>query len=78
MPDSIYTKDWSKVVNNSVHSDVTFHLGTKVFYAHKYMLCCASEFFRSLLLAKVKRSQLCIEDDCNGKVAGIKHVQTIE
>ena len=68
VPDSIYTKDWSKVVNNSVHSDVTFHLGTKVFYAHKYMLCCASEFFRSLLLAK---------DVCNGKVAGIKRVQNI-
>ena len=43
-----------------------------MFYAHKYMLCCASEFFRSLLLAKVKRSQPCIEDDCNGKVAGKK------
>lgn len=46
IPSSQFAQDWSKMVNNQNHSDVTFRLDTKTYHAHRYILCSASEVFR--------------------------------
>ena len=48
VPSSNFSQDWAKVINNQLHSDVVFTLDKQTFYAHKYVLCCASEVFRRL------------------------------
>ena len=46
IPSSQFAQDWSKLVNNQSHSDVTFRLDAKTYHAHRYILCSASEVFR--------------------------------
>ncbi len=48
IPTSAFASDWSKLVNNSSHSDVVFKLGSKLYYAHRYVLTSASDMFRQL------------------------------
>ena len=52
VPSSNYCQDWSKLINNQSHSDIVFHLGAQVFYAHRYVLCSASEVFRRVFEIK--------------------------
>ena len=49
VPSSNFSQDWTKLINNQIHSDIVFILDKQTFCAHKYVLCCASEVFRRLL-----------------------------
>ena len=52
MPSSKFSQDWAKFINNQTHSDVVLRLGKQTFYAHKYVLCCASQVYRRLFGVK--------------------------
>ena len=49
IPSSTFAADWSKMVDNSSHSDVVFKLATKTYHAHRYVLACGSDVLRQLL-----------------------------
>ena len=53
--------NWEKLVNSDQFSDVRFRLRNKVFFAHKYVLCSASDLMRQLfgVTDKVKMDSLC-------------------
>lgn len=57
---SVFSTDWSKLVNQEQFSDVIFHVGVKQFYAHRYVLCSGSDVMRQLLGVKtaIKPSSL--------------------
>ena len=40
--------DWKKLFNCEDLSDAIFLLGPKMYHAHKYVLCCASDIFRKI------------------------------
>lgn len=46
---SVLSTDWSKLINQEQFSDVIIHLSTKRYYAHRYVLCSASDVMRRLL-----------------------------
>ena len=48
IPSSKFAQDWAKLINSQDHSDVVFQLDAKTFYAHRYILCSASEVFRRI------------------------------
>ena len=52
--------DWGRLVNLEQFSDVQFHLQNKTFFAHKYVLCSASNLMRRLfgISEKVKMESL--------------------
>ncbi|KAL5497563.1 hypothetical protein EMCRGX_G014056 [Ephydatia muelleri] len=88
---STFPGDWKKLVNCEDLSDVTFLLGSKVFYAHKYVLCGASNMFRRVFgiqdtikttsigefptWNKKRMQEVTPENICGGKVAGLKDIQ---
>lgn len=41
------------MVNNSDHADVEFAVGESTYYAHRIVLCSASDFFRRLFGIKM-------------------------
>ena len=49
---SLFSNDWGKLVNQEQFSDIVIHLGSKQFYAHRYVLCTASDVIRQLLGVK--------------------------
>ena len=48
IPSSSLASDWAGIINQQDHSDVMFELGAKTFYAHQYVLCATSKFFRAI------------------------------
>eukprot|EP00731_Ephydatia_muelleri_P008903 Em0004g1241a len=82
--------DWKKLVNCEDHSDVIFLLGPKVYHAHRYVLCGASNMFRRVFgiedpikatslgeaptWNKERMQEWTPENICGGKVAGLKHI----
>ena len=51
---SSFATDWGKMVNNSGQSDVEFITDGCSYYAHKLVLCLASDFFRRLFKVELK------------------------
>ena len=49
IPSSTFAADWSKMVDNSSHSDVVLKVATKTYHAHRYVLACGSKGLRQLL-----------------------------
>ena len=88
---STFPGDWKKLVNCEDLSDVTFLLGPKLYHAHKYVLCGASEMFRRVFgiedtikatslgevptWNKKRMQEVTPENICAGKVAGLKDIQ---
>eukprot|EP00731_Ephydatia_muelleri_P009357 Em0004g1695a len=88
---STFPGDWKKLVNSEDLSDVTFLLGPKVYHAHKYVLCGASDMFRRVFgiedtikatslgevptWNKKRMQEVTPENICGGKVAGLKDIQ---
>lgn len=83
---STFSSDWTKALQNPVHSDVTFILeGNHKLDAHRLVLCAASKFFQKVFRfsqSEQKRNQLSeIEDESfstqdltSGAVEGIATV----
>lgn len=45
---STYASDWKAMINNPTAADVEFRVERSVFYAHKVVLCAASQLFRNI------------------------------
>ncbi|XP_065844848.1 rho-related protein racA-like [Oscarella lobularis] len=45
---SSYAEDWGTMVNNLTSADVEFRVENQTFYAHKVVLCSASQLFRNI------------------------------
>ncbi len=54
IPTSTFASDWSKLVNNPLHSDVIFKLSSKLYHTHRYVLTSSSDMFRQLFEIKEK------------------------
>ena len=48
IPSSSLASDLDEIINQKDHSDVTFKLRAKVFYAHRHVLCTSSNVFRAI------------------------------
>ena len=48
IPTSHLTEHWGKMVNDPNFADVEFIVGNCTYYAHRLVLCSASDFFRRL------------------------------
>ena len=59
---SILTQEWSKLLNHEEFSDVCFHLGSKKYFAHKYVLVSASDIMRRLFDIKLSKSAESLSD----------------
>ena len=45
---STYADDWKAMTDNPTIADVEFRVESSVFYAHKVILCAASQLFRNI------------------------------
>ena len=68
IPSSTFAADWSKMVNNSSHSDVVFKLGTKMYRVHYCVLACGSDVLRQLL-GSGERGESLDEGSGEGKIS---------
>eukprot|EP00118_Oscarella_pearsei_P021081 m.234370 g.234370 ORF g.234370 m.234370 type:complete len:468 (+) comp40109_c0_seq16:1043-2446(+) len=53
---SSYAEDWGTMVDNLTSSDVEIHVENQTFYAHKVVLCSASQLFRNIFHVKSDRA----------------------
>jgi Rho family protein len=64
---SSLSTDWSKLINQQQLSDVVFHLGSKLYHSHRYVLSCSSDVMRQIfgIRQKIKCESLsqCVEWD---------------
>ena len=60
IPSSTFAADWSKMVDNSSHSDMVLKLATKTYHAHRYVLACGSDVSGQLHV-------LCVRKQVRGK-----------
>ena len=54
------------MINNEKHSDVVFKLDSSRFYAHKYVLCSASDVFRRIFRIEEPKKRVQSLGGCGG------------
>ena len=68
--------DWGRLVNSKQFSDVQFHLKNKTFFAHKYVLCSASNLMRQLFGISKKVEMESLFDYAEWTAAKLEAVST--